>query len=295
MPGQDEHTTSAAPHGSTSLAPSHSGTGASSPSPCPAEGPLVAQEVLILATLYRTPGRETGGQTLSFTYLSPNCESLIGVPPQALIDDPGLSIRLMHPDDREHEAAARADALSRSPFREQVEVRLRDGTGHWRWVRLLLEELPQSPGTVVGVAVDTSQDAIERALRESEARLQTFFQNAHSSAYMKAADGRYLMVNERFLDNVGHTREEVIGRTDADLFGAVADGYVGNDQLVIDRGEQMLFDEDFPMADGVHHFLSSKFPLVDEAGTAYAMCGLSLDITDRKAAADAAEAARLEA
>lgn len=45
----------------------------------------------------------------------------------------------------------------------------------------------------------------------------------------------------------------------------------------------------------MHYFLSSKFPLVDENGAVYAVCGVSLDITDRKLAADAVAAAYRDA
>ena len=44
---------------------------------------------------------DTDDQRPSTIYISPNIEQLLGVPAQRYLDDPGLWIRSMHPDDRD--------------------------------------------------------------------------------------------------------------------------------------------------------------------------------------------------
>jgi two-component system NtrC family sensor kinase len=52
--------------------------------------------------------------------------------------------------------------------------------------------------------------------------------------------------------------------------------------LVLARNAPMEFEEAVPLADGVHTYLSIKFPLHDANGVAYAVCNISTDITERK-------------
>jgi PAS domain S-box-containing protein len=42
------------------------------------------------------------------------------------------------------------------------------------------------------------------------------------------------------------------------------------------------YEEQAPHEDGLHTYLSIKFPLRDHTGTPYATCGISTDITERK-------------
>ena len=53
------------------------------------------------------------------------------------------------------------------------------------------------------------------------------------------------------------------------------------------------FEETADFGQGSRTFLSSKFPLLDSQGVAYAVCGMSTDITDRKRLEEAFSAAAL--
>jgi signal transduction histidine kinase len=73
--------------------------------------------------------------------------------------------------------------------------------------------------------------------------------------------------------------------TDYDLFPKqMADIYRANDLTVLAAKAALEWEEVFPQDDGVHTYLSIKFPLYDAAGVAYAVCGISTDITKRKRA-----------
>ena len=48
----------------------------------------------------------------------------------------------------------------------------------------------------------------------------------------------------------------------------------------------MEFEETAPLDDGVHTYISIKFPLHDANGAAYAVCGISTDITEKKRSAE---------
>jgi PAS domain S-box-containing protein len=83
----------------------------------------------------------------------------------------------------------------------------------------------------------------------------------------------------------------VKGKTDHELFAReVADHVCANDREVIAFNAPLQFEEQIPLPDGMHHFISVKFPLYDANGLPYAVCGIATDITDRKRAEEALRA-----
>jgi PAS domain S-box-containing protein len=109
----------------------------------------------------------------------------------------------------------------------------------------------------------------------------------HTSAviYMRDAAGRYLLVNREYERLFRLHREDIVGLTDHDLFpGPIADEFRHNDLEAIERGVPVQVEEQAPGEDGLHTYVTVKFPLHDEAGRAYAVCGISTDITERKRA-----------
>jgi PAS domain S-box-containing protein len=109
----------------------------------------------------------------------------------------------------------------------------------------------------------------------------------HTSAviYMRDADGRYLLVNREYERLFGLRRSDIVGLTDHDLFAPdVADEFRANDLRAFARGVPVQMEEQAPGDDGMRAYLTVKFPLIDATGHAYAVCGISTDITERKRA-----------
>jgi two-component system, sensor histidine kinase and response regulator len=140
------------------------------------------------------------------------------------------------------------------------------------------------------------------ALRQSEQRLQAILDNSTTVIYVKDVEGRYLLVNRRFETLFHVTRERVVGKTDYDLFPErMADAFRANDRKVLAAGAPLEVEEVAPHDDGPHTYLSIKFPLYDSAEPqgapsspagrvlppAYAVCGISTDITEHKRAEEA--------
>jgi PAS domain S-box-containing protein len=116
-----------------------------------------------------------------------------------------------------------------------------------------------------------------------EAQLQQILDNTTAVVFVKDRDGRYLLVNRRFLEVVGRSAEQVLGHTESEVVPReMAERFRENDQRVFDLGEPVEFEEAYRLADGEHSFLSLKFPLRDAKGCIYAVCGISTDITARK-------------
>jgi PAS domain S-box-containing protein len=126
---------------------------------------------------------------------------------------------------------------------------------------------------------------IEDELRESEHRLNALLDNSTAIIYMKDTQGRYITMNRRYEDLFHLDRNETKGKTDHDFFPKdIADAFQANDRAVIAARVAQESEEVAPLDDGLHTYLSIKFPLFDSEGNIYAVCGMSTDISDRKRA-----------
>ena len=129
---------------------------------------------------------------------------------------------------------------------------------------------------------------VQRELENSEARLQQILNNATAVVFVKDTDGRFLFVNREWERVFGLRQADVVGKTDRDMLPAeLAQSVRNNDLLVLQRDAPMEFEETAPLDDGVHTYIAIKFPLHDANRVAYAVCGISTDITERKRAAEA--------
>src|SRR5688572_8570568 len=128
----------------------------------------------------------------------------------------------------------------------------------------------------------TERHRVTAELRESEARLQAILDNSPTLIFLKDIEGRYLLVNREF-EHIFHlTRKDVVGKTDAELFSpGQAAAFRANDLKVLQANAPLQFEELALHDDGPHTSIVFKFPLRDEAGTPYAIGGITTDITDR--------------
>ena len=123
----------------------------------------------------------------------------------------------------------------------------------------------------------------ESELRHNEQLLRAIIDNSTRVIYVKDCQGRYLNVNDQFQKLFRVALEDLKGKTDLDLFSeAIAQRFRANDRKVLDAGLPMDFEEVVPQDDGEHCYLSNKFPMFESGGQAFAVCGISTDITEQK-------------
>jgi len=125
----------------------------------------------------------------------------------------------------------------------------------------------------------------ERDAERHRAELQAIMDNAPALIYQKDLTGRYLFVNKHWSAAFGFKDGDAVGKTDHELFPAAsAEEIVASDKYVIESGQVRVAEERLPQVDGMHTAINTMFPLMDEIGRAYAVCGFCTDITERKRA-----------
>jgi PAS domain S-box-containing protein len=130
---------------------------------------------------------------------------------------------------------------------------------------------------------NAERNRAQKALRESEERLQDIIDNTTAVVFVKDLDLRYLLVNREYERRHRVQREQMRGRTDFDILpGDVAEALRENDRRVIEADVPIQFEETVPSDGGKRVYVSSKFLLRDRTGKPYAVCGVATDITELK-------------
>ncbi|KPJ96096.1 MAG: hypothetical protein AMJ53_01430 [Gammaproteobacteria bacterium SG8_11] len=122
----------------------------------------------------------------------------------------------------------------------------------------------------------------EESLKESQDFLQTILDHSPAVIYAKDKDGKYLLANQQLKRLLPKAVDNILGKTDFDLFPPeVASRLHENDKKVLDNKTIQLLEAVVPLEGEFKNYISTKFCLFDKNHQAYAVCGISTDITER--------------
>jgi diguanylate cyclase (GGDEF)-like protein/PAS domain S-box-containing protein len=219
--------------------------------------------------------------------LSPSVMDVLGYAPEELV---GKRYGTLHP--REgwdptgvDEQTAITLASGGAPHSYRVVARHRDGHP----VALeLVETTVRRDGEVRGVqgfARDiTARTRAEEALRESEERYRTLFEESRDAVYITTLDGRFVAVNQALVEQFGYTREELLAGNVADLYTDAQDRARFRDEIFRD-GYVRDFEVRLARRDGVAlHCLVSATLRRGPDGVVRGFQGIIHDFTERKRA-----------
>ncbi len=168
-------------------------------------------------------------------------------------------------------------------------------------VEVGLSRLPAIGGHGVCVCASvrdvTERNRVEQEVRNSQRQIRTLVDGIGSIITLKDREGRYQLLNATYAKYAGTSEHEVLGKNAHDLWPKeMADKIWEVENRVLERGEAITYEEIIPTADGSEQrsFMTTKTPLINEAGEIYGICGIATDITEHKKSQEAMQLAHAE-
>ncbi len=211
-----------------------------------------------------------------------------------------INVRAIYADPYDHNTFLNMVQTSGQVRDWEVKLKQKDGKVFLALLNTDLIELGEQRVLLTTVRDITARKRTETALKESEARLQAFFEAAENVAFIKTdlngTNARILEFSLGAEHIFGYTREEVIGKRVAvlhltedvaqfpEVIAAMRQrktGFSGESTLVRKSGET------FPA-------LFTTYPIFDSSDNMVATLGVSIDITERKQAEMALKQAKAE-
>jgi PAS domain S-box-containing protein len=122
----------------------------------------------------------------------------------------------------------------------------------------------------------------EKNLKHQEFQLQAVLDNTTSIIFIKDLSGKYTVANQRFMDLLQVTKQQVIGFTDYHFTTKEqADYFASLDAKVILERKPIEIEQIIQGPEGPINLLLVKFPLLDHNNNVFGISGIATDISER--------------
>ncbi len=138
--------------------------------------------------------------------------------------------------------------------------------------------------TLVVVHDVTEHKQMQIDLARERNMLRTVIDNVPDFIYAKDSASRFTLSNRASAGTLGHTPEEVVGKTDFDLHPPeLAAQFLADEQAVMQSGQPLIDREEMMYENGQERWqLTTTVPLRDNAGQVIGLVGISRNITQRR-------------
>jgi len=201
----------------------------------------------------------------------------------------GAFMALIHPDDHDRVAAAHGPGAENAL--DPIEYRIvRPDTGEIRWLARRGEPV-RDPATGLvrwfGVVFDISgRKAAEDALREREEQLSAFIDQATAGFAQVDLTGRFTLVNDRFCEITGRSREELLTLTMQEI--THPDDLPANlvkFERAVAEGSPFAQEKRYVRPDGSTVWVNNSVSVIRRrSGEPYGVLAVSVDVTERHSA-----------
>jgi len=250
---------------------------------------LQDSEVRLRALLEGAPagvlGVNTDGKIL---FANAHAEEIFGYAHGELL---GAPVELLMPERfRGHHPGQRASYYAQPQTRAMgagriLHGRRKNGSEFPAEIGLSFAETADGPLIITMVQDITERKMTEEEIRRATSFLDSIVENIPNLIFLKdARDLRYVRLNRAGEELLGHSREELLGRNDHDLFPGEADFFTSKDRELLQSGKPLDIPEEsvHTKDHGVRILHTRKIPIFDAAGRPAYILGVSEDITERK-------------
>ena len=201
----------------------------------------------------------------------------------------GDFMALIHPDDHDRVDAAHGE--SAEDALEPIEYRIvRPDTGEMRWLARRGEPV-RDPATGLvrwyGVVYDiTDRKAAEEALKEREGQLSAFIDQATAGFAQVDLSGRFTLVNDRFCEIAGRSREELLGlRMQEITHPDDLPANVPKFERAVRDGTPYAHEKRYVRPDGSIVWVNNSVSVIRRpSGEPYGVLAVTIDVTERRTA-----------
>ncbi|HTJ96628.1 MAG TPA: PAS domain S-box protein [Rhodocyclaceae bacterium] len=229
-------------------------------------------------------------RTSRYSYLSPQAQQMLGAERSLEIKLSKHEARaIIHPDDLPlAQAALKAHLVTGCPY--DVELRIIDAQGEWRWMRsrgAVIREGRLKPSRMIGTLadIDSSRNATVK-LRRYEALMRTVLDVIPDPILVKDRNYRLLMVNRAYAERAGLTPQALIGKVTHEFMPlGQADQLVQADAAVFETEADQVFELSIPnrASNSFRSYTITK-RLAHDTDGAPIMVGIHSDVTELRRA-----------
>lgn len=221
-------------------------------------------------------------------YFSPRWKEILGYSDDELSNNFETWKELTHPDDL-GQALLKVRQAQKSTIGQYRNIhRLKHKDGHWVWIetrgKVIFDEV-HKPVRMIGSHIEITQrkEAENEALRLKEL-YNSVIDSVDNMIFVKNSDFVYITCNSGFEKFIGKSKEQIIGKSDYDLFDKeVADFFREHDQIMLSQNKAKSNFEWVTYPDGQKvYLLTVKSPLKSAEGKILGLVGNSADFTERQ-------------
>ncbi|EDX74773.1 PAS fold family [Coleofasciculus chthonoplastes PCC 7420] len=155
-----------------------------------------------------------------FLYVSPSCERITGYCADDFIQNASLLESIIYPEDRE-KFVRHGCATAVTQRVSGIDFRILTKTGELRWISHICQSVHSAEGRWLGIRASnrdiTERKQAEEALRESEKRFRSMFNQVAVGIVQATLSGQFLWFNQKFTDLVQYSAEELQKKTCKDI------------------------------------------------------------------------------
>ena len=255
------------------------------------EASLHESQQSLTALMSNLPGmayRRRDDELWTMEFVSEGCLALTGYEPVELVDNRLVSYtQLIHPAERDEVHTRVRQALEeQKPF--QLSYRIITADGETRWVLEQGREVASIHGEhrhIEGLIIDiTERIRAEEELSRQTSMLKTLLDTTSDIIIFKDRHSRFLAASKVIADILKHRQEELVGKTDFDLFPVdQAQVFWDEEQTLMASASPLVTEHDLTMPDGSRRWFEvTKKPVLDASGSVIGLLSSEHDVTERK-------------